>query len=62
MKHRGELHIALQLCVLGGCLRGFGVCFFVDGFRNAPDACVNGDAFRQDEREGQDALRVGFFD
>jgi len=39
---------------------GFGVCFFVGGFWNAPDACVNGGVFRQDEREGQDALRVGF--
>jgi len=58
--HGGGLHIDLQLCVLGGCLRGFGVCFFVGGFWNAPDACVNGGAFRQDKREGQDALRVGF--
>jgi len=34
--------------------------FFVGGFWKAPDACVNGGAFRQDERDGQDALRVGF--
>jgi len=56
----GGLHIDLQFCVLGGCLRGFGVYFFANGFWNTPDACVNGGAFRQDEREGQDALRVGF--
>ncbi len=27
--------------------------FFVGGFWNAPDACVNGGAFRQDERDGR---------
>jgi len=42
-------------------LRGFGVCFFVGGFWNAPDDCVNGGTFRQDERGGQDMLRVGTF-
>jgi hypothetical protein len=36
--------------------------FFVGGFWEALAACVNGGAFRQDERDGQDALRVGAFD
>ena len=40
----------------------FGVCVPSCGFWEAPAACVNGGAFRQDERDGQDALRVGAFD
>ena len=34
--------------------------FLVGGFWKVPPACVNGGAFRQDERDGQDTLRVGF--
>ena len=56
--HRGGLHIDLQLC--GFFCEVLACVFFVYGFWNAPDACVNGGVFRQDLQDGQDALRVGF--
>ena len=62
VKHRGGLHIDLQLCALCGILMVFGVCVPSCGFWEAPAACVNGGAFRQDERDKRDALRVGFGD
>ena len=61
MKHRGGVHTDLQLCALCGFFDGFVRVFRADGFWKVPTACVNCGAFRQDERDGQDTLRVGAF-
>lgn len=48
MKHRGGLGADLQFCALCDFFDGFVRVFRADGFWEAPAACVNGGAFRQD--------------